>query len=77
VLLMVLVCEWFYFSSVGPRFASLDNSFDIAPEPANANSRDSVNQVRFPIGESRSLPRSARAGQGAGPRQAVARQRQS
>jgi rhamnose transport system permease protein len=30
VLLMVLVCEWFYFSSVGPRFASLDNSFDIA-----------------------------------------------
>jgi ribose/xylose/arabinose/galactoside ABC-type transport system permease subunit len=29
VLLLVLAFEWFYFSSVGPRFASLDNSFDI------------------------------------------------
>jgi len=30
VLLVVLALEWIYFSSVGPRFASVDNSFDIA-----------------------------------------------
>lgn len=30
VLLAVLALEWLYFSSVGPRFASMDNSFDIA-----------------------------------------------
>src|SRR5690349_15653638 len=30
VLLLVLIGEWLYFNSVGPRFASLDNSFDIA-----------------------------------------------
>ena len=29
VLAVVLVLEWFYFSSVGPRFGSLDNNFDI------------------------------------------------
>src|SRR3989304_3747054 len=29
VLLFVLALEWFYFNSVGPRFGSLDNSFDI------------------------------------------------
>ena len=29
VLLAVLALEWIYFSSVGPRFASVDNSFDI------------------------------------------------
>ena len=29
VLLLVLVVEWLYFNSVGPRFGSLDNSFDI------------------------------------------------
>src|ERR1043166_220261 len=30
VLLLVLAVEWFYFDSVGPRFGSLDNTFDIA-----------------------------------------------
>ncbi|MCW5556187.1 MAG: ABC transporter permease [Verrucomicrobiae bacterium] len=29
VLLAVLIAEWFYFNSVGPRFGSLDNSHDI------------------------------------------------
>ncbi len=29
VLLFVLVVEWFYFNSVGPRFGTLDNSYDI------------------------------------------------
>src|SRR6266498_3064411 len=29
VLLLVLVGEWFWFNSVGPRFGSLDNTFDI------------------------------------------------
>lgn len=29
ILLIVLVLEWFYFNSVGPRFGSLDNTFDI------------------------------------------------
>jgi rhamnose transport system permease protein len=29
VLAVVLVLEWFYFSSVGPRFGTLDNNFDI------------------------------------------------
>jgi rhamnose transport system permease protein len=29
VLLLVLAFEWFYFNSVGPRFGSLDNTFDI------------------------------------------------
>jgi rhamnose transport system permease protein len=29
VLLFVLILEWFYFNSVGPRFGSLDNSYDI------------------------------------------------
>ncbi len=29
VLLAVLVLEWLYFSSTGPRFVTLDNSFDI------------------------------------------------
>jgi len=29
VLLLVVAVEWFYFNSVGPRFGSLDNSFDI------------------------------------------------
>src|SRR3989442_868859 len=29
VLLLVLVFEWFYFNSVGPRFGTLDNTFDI------------------------------------------------
>lgn len=29
VLLMLLVLEWLYFNSVGPRFGTLDNSFDI------------------------------------------------
>ncbi len=29
VLAAVLVLEWFYFNSVGPRFGSLDNNFDI------------------------------------------------
>src|SRR6266705_3135635 len=29
VLFFVLVAEWFYFNSVGSRFGSLDNTFDI------------------------------------------------
>jgi rhamnose transport system permease protein len=29
LLLAVLIFEWLYFNSVGPRFGSLDNSFDI------------------------------------------------
>jgi ribose/xylose/arabinose/galactoside ABC-type transport system permease subunit len=29
LLLLVLVLEWFYFNSVGRRFGTLDNSFDI------------------------------------------------
>jgi ribose/xylose/arabinose/galactoside ABC-type transport system permease subunit len=29
VLLMVLVLEWFYFNSVGRRFGTLDNTYDI------------------------------------------------
>lgn len=29
VLLFVLVIEWFYFNSVGPRFGTLDNGYDI------------------------------------------------
>src|SRR6266545_7534141 len=29
ILLFVLTLEWFSFNSVGPRFGSLDNSFDI------------------------------------------------
>src|SRR5688572_19212986 len=29
ILLLVVAVEWFYFNSVGPRFGSLDNSFDI------------------------------------------------
>src|ERR1700704_1458182 len=29
ILLFVLAIEWFYFNSVGPRFGSLDNTFDI------------------------------------------------
>jgi rhamnose transport system permease protein len=29
VLLFVLALEWFYFNSVGPRFGTLDNSYDI------------------------------------------------
>lgn len=29
VLLGLLALEWFYFNSVGPRFGTLDNSFDI------------------------------------------------
>ena len=29
ILLFVLAAEWIYFNSVGPRFGSLDNSFDI------------------------------------------------
>src|SRR5213593_4732113 len=29
VLLLVLVIEWFYFNSVGPRFGTLDNTCDI------------------------------------------------
>src|SRR5437867_12209192 len=29
ILLFVLTLEWFYFNSVGPRFGSLDNTFDI------------------------------------------------
>src|ERR1051326_7034528 len=28
-LLVILLCEWLYFNSVGPRFGSLDNSYDI------------------------------------------------
>ena len=29
ILLLVLALEWFYFNSVGSRFGSLDNSFDL------------------------------------------------
>jgi ribose/xylose/arabinose/galactoside ABC-type transport system permease subunit len=29
ILLFVVLLEWFYFNSVGPRFGSLDNTFDI------------------------------------------------
>src|SRR3954471_24940002 len=29
ILLLVLALEWFYFNSVGHRFGSLDNTFDI------------------------------------------------
>ena len=29
ILLLVLALEWLYFNSVGPRFGSLDNSYDI------------------------------------------------
>ncbi len=29
ILLLVVTLEWFYFNAVGPRFGSLDNSFDI------------------------------------------------
>ena len=29
ILLIVVVMEWLYFNSVGARFGSLDNSFDI------------------------------------------------
>jgi len=29
VLLLVLAFEWFHFNSVGPRFGTLDNTFDI------------------------------------------------
>src|SRR5881392_1843600 len=29
ILLFVLAAEWFYFNAVGPRFGSLDNTFDI------------------------------------------------
>ena len=29
ILLIVVALEWFYFNSVGPRFGSLDNSFDL------------------------------------------------
>ena len=29
VLLLVVAVEWLYFNAVGPRFGSLDNSFDI------------------------------------------------
>lgn len=29
VLLLVVMLEWFYFNSVGPRFGSLDNTFDL------------------------------------------------
>src|ERR1044071_10230296 len=29
ILLFILILEWFYFNSVGPRFASLNNTFDI------------------------------------------------
>ena len=29
VLLLVLVIEWFYFNSVGPRFGTLDNNYDM------------------------------------------------
>jgi ribose/xylose/arabinose/galactoside ABC-type transport system permease subunit len=29
ILLLVLTVEWLYFNSVGPRFGSLDNTFDI------------------------------------------------
>src|SRR5438477_10593171 len=29
ILLLVLVLEWFLFNALGPRFGSLDNTFDI------------------------------------------------
>src|SRR6266487_2055547 len=29
ILLLVLVVEWSWFNAAGPRFSSLDNSFDI------------------------------------------------
>src|SRR6266513_1217263 len=29
ILFFVLVAEWFCFNSVGPRFGSLDNTFDL------------------------------------------------
>ncbi|MEO5959043.1 MAG: ABC transporter permease, partial [Opitutaceae bacterium] len=29
VLALVLVLEWFYFNQIGPRFGTLDNTFDI------------------------------------------------
>ena len=29
VLFALLAVEWFYFNSIGPRFGSLDNTFDI------------------------------------------------
>ena len=29
ILFLIVACEWLYFSSVGPRFGTLDNSFDI------------------------------------------------
>ena len=29
VLLLVLAFEWFYFNSIGPRFGTLDNTFDM------------------------------------------------
>ena len=29
ILFLVVVLEWFYFNSVGPRFGSIDNTFDI------------------------------------------------
>ena len=29
MLLLVLAFEWFYFNSIGPRFGTLDNTFDI------------------------------------------------
>ena len=29
ILLFVVLLEWFYFNSVGPRFGSVDNTFDI------------------------------------------------
>src|SRR5881397_3470581 len=29
ILLVVLIGEWLYFDSVGPRFGTLDNSYDI------------------------------------------------
>src|SRR5579862_7648932 len=29
ILLIVLMAEWFYFDSVGRRFGTLDNTFDI------------------------------------------------
>src|SRR5204862_6426423 len=29
ILLLIVILEWFYFNSVGPRFGTLDNTFDI------------------------------------------------
>ena len=29
LLALVVIVEWFYFNSVGPRFGSLDNTYDI------------------------------------------------